>query len=85
VPAKVNGRWKLPQGELTLNQVYQTFRGSLKNADGSLPVAGRVHGDQVNFRAGKIQFTARVETDVMEGFARTAGVDSKFRASRIEK
>ena len=85
VPAKVSGTWKLPQGELTLTQVYQTFRGTLKNGDGVLPIAGRLRGDQVNFHAGKTQFTAQVESNVMEGFARTAGIDSKFRASRIEK
>jgi SAM-dependent methyltransferase len=85
VPAKVSGTWKLPQGEFTLKQVYQTFRGTLKNGDGTLPIAGRLRGDQINFRAGKTQFTAQVEGEVMEGFARTAGVDSKFRASRIEK
>ena len=85
VPAKVNGVWKLAQGELTLKQVYQTFSGSLKNSDGTFPIAGRLRGDQINFRAGKIQFTGRVEGEVMEGFARTAGVDSRFRASRREK
>ncbi len=85
VPAKVNGIWKLPQGELTLKQVYQTFSGTMKNSDGTFPIAGRLRSDQVNFRAGKFQFTGRIEGEVMEGFARTAGVDSKFVANRIAK
>ncbi len=85
VPAKVGGIWKLPQGELMLKQVYQSFSGTLKNGDGTLPIAGRLRGDQVNFRGGKTQYTAQVDGNVMEGLARTAGVDSKFRASRIEK
>src|ERR1700758_591024 len=31
VPAKVEGTWKLPQGELTLKQTYQMLTGTLKN------------------------------------------------------
>lgn len=85
VPAKVSGTWKLPQGELALKQVYQTFSGTLKNGAGVLPIAGRLHGDQINFRAGKTHYTGQVDGNVMEGFARTAGVDGKFRASRSEK
>ena len=85
VPAKVAGTWKMSQGELTLKQVYQTFSGSLKNGAGTVPVSGRVHGDQVIFRGGKTQFTGRVDGNVIEGFARTAGVDSKFRATRLVK
>ena len=85
VPAKVAGTWKMSQGELTLKQVYQTFSGSLKNGAGTVPVSGRMHGDQVNFRGGKTQFTGRVDGNVIEGFARTTGVDSKFRATRSVK
>jgi len=85
VPAKVGGTWKLPEGELALKQTYQTFSGSLKNAEGTTPVSGRLHGDEINFRGGKTQYTGRVDGNVIEGIARTAGVDSKFRASRVEK
>src|ERR1700757_4370926 len=31
VPAKVEGTWKLPQGELALKQSYQTISGTLKS------------------------------------------------------
>jgi predicted RNA methylase len=85
VPAKVAGTWRMSQGELTLKQVYQTFSGSLKNGAGTVPVSGRVRGDQVNFRAAKTQFAGRVDGNVIEGFARTAGVDSKFRAMRANR
>jgi len=83
VPAQVNGAWKLPQGELMLKQVYQSFSGSLKIGATVLPVAGRLRGEHADFRAGKTDYTARVDGGDMEGFARTAGVDSKFSASRI--
>jgi SAM-dependent methyltransferase len=81
VPAKVAGTWTLAQGELTIKQSYQSFSGTLKSADGTAPVTGRLRGDQISFRAGKTQFTGRVDGSVIEGFARTAGVDSRFRGT----
>jgi hypothetical protein len=83
VPAQVSGAWKLPQGELMLKQVYQSFSGTLKTGLTVLPVAGRLRGEHADFRAGKTDYTARVDGEVMEGFARTTGVDSKFSANRI--
>jgi SAM-dependent methyltransferase len=85
VPARVGGAWTLPQGELTLKQSYQSFSGSLKSAENTLPVAGRLRGDLISFRAGKTEYTGRVDGESIEGFARTAGVDSKFRATRLAR
>jgi len=85
VPAKIAGRWTMAQGQLTLKQVYQSFSGSLKNGKVTVPVSGRVRGAGVNFRAGKTEFAGRVDGNVIEGYARTAGVDSKFRATFVGK
>ncbi|HEY2920798.1 MAG TPA: methyltransferase domain-containing protein [Candidatus Binatia bacterium] len=85
VPAKVAGTWKLPQGELTLNQTYQTFSGMLKSTNGAVPVTGKLRGDQIVFSDRRTQYTGRVEGNVMEGFARTSGVDNKFRATQTRK
>jgi SAM-dependent methyltransferase len=82
VPARVDGVWKLPQGELTLKQNYQTFTGTLATSAGTIPAAGRLRGDQIRFNSGKTQFTGRVDRDAIEGIARTDGVDSKIRATR---
>ena len=82
VPAKVAGTWKLPQGELRLEQTYQTISGNLKTASGSSPVAGKLRGDLIAFSTSETQFTGRVVGNVIEGFARTAGKDVKFRAAR---
>ncbi len=83
VPAKVAGIWQMLQGELTLKQVYQTFSGTLKGPNGSAPVAGRVRGENIFFASGKARFTGRVDGDIIEGIARTAGKDSPFKAARI--
>ncbi len=83
VPAMVQGRWQSAEGELRLNQVYQSFSGTLKSAQGDMPLKGKLHGAWAHFSAGDTQFTAQVDGKVMEGFARTRGVDEKFRATWI--
>ena len=83
VPAQVAGKWQMPQGELTLAQNYQTFSGTLRAADGTFPVRGKLRGAEIFFGNQKSQYTGRVDGDVIEGIARTAGVDHKFRAQRL--
>jgi len=85
VPAKVAGLWQLPQGKLEIRQYYQSFSGTLKNASGTIPVAGRLRGEQIFFKAGPTDFVGKVDGAVMEGFARTAGVDSKFRGALVSR
>jgi SAM-dependent methyltransferase len=85
VPAKVAGPWKLPQGELTVKQNYQTFSGTLKSDNGTMPVTGRLRGDQILFSSGGTQYTGTVDGNTIDGFARTSGTDSKFRATRTGK
>ena len=40
VPAKVEGTWQTPQGELTLEQKYQALTGILKKGNVIAPVSG---------------------------------------------
>ena len=49
VPAKVQGTWKTPQGNLTLTQEFQMLTGNL---NGTAISAGRMNGDQISFTAG---------------------------------
>ena len=81
VPAKVSGRWKLLQGELVIKQSYQSFSGTLTSGGTTVPVSGRLRGDQIAFAAGGMQYTGTVDGAVIEGFARKSGVDSKFRGT----
>ena len=85
VPAKVAGRWKLPQGELVINQVYQSFSGTLTSGSVTAPISGRLRGDQIAFGAGGTQYTGKVDGALIEGFARKAGVDSKFRGTLVSR
>jgi SAM-dependent methyltransferase len=81
VPAKVQGAWKLGDGELMLEQQYQMVGGSMKTGGGSVPISdGKLVGEEITFTAGGTRYTGRVNGDVIEG---TSG-DAKtpWRATR---
>jgi SAM-dependent methyltransferase len=69
VPAKVDGTWQLPQGELTLKQTFQMFSGALKSGTNATQVNGKLNGDQISFTAGGVQYTGHVNGNSMEGTA----------------
>lgn len=52
VPAKVAGTHKLPQGELSLEQTYQMLSGTLRSGAETIPVEGKVVGEEVMLVAG---------------------------------
>lgn len=84
VPAKVDGGWKLPQGELWLKQAFQVVGGTFEAGDASgLVTNGHVHGDQISFTVGGSQFSGRVNGNVIEGMLTANGTTSRWRATRI--
>ena len=84
VPAKVEGAWRLPQGELTLKQTFQMVSGTLKSGGKTMQVSnGRLRGDQINFTAAGAQYTGRVNGSFMEGSVKSGGSDGKWSAGRI--
>jgi hypothetical protein len=64
VPAKVQGTWRLPQGDLRLNQQYQMISGTLGNAAIS---EGKLLGTEITFKVGGALYTGRVSGNRMEG------------------
>lgn len=53
VPAKVAGTWKLPDGELVLQQKFQFITGTLKRGDRVERITqGKITGNKVEFTAG---------------------------------
>lgn len=66
VPAKVDGSWQLGDQELTINQTYQKFDGTL----GSQKIEeGRLNGREISFRAGDTTYSGTVEGDAISGKA----------------
>jgi hypothetical protein len=69
VPAKVDGTWSSPQGDLVLHQKFQMVTGTM----GGKPINdGRLRGDQLTFTAGGTKHTARVNGKTMQGSNWTA-------------
>ena len=86
VPAKAEGTWRLPQGELALEQTFQMISGTLKSGGKTTPIDnGRLNGDQISFSAGGRQYTGRVSGDTMEGTVKFGGSDDKWSATRASK
>jgi hypothetical protein len=80
VPAKVAGSWKLPNGELTLEQKYQTVTGTLRAGNSSMAISnGKLVGELITFMAGDAQYTGRVNGNAIEGVSQTA---TTFQATR---
>jgi hypothetical protein len=79
VPAKVQGSWQLPQGQLRLTQTYQNVSGTL----GNTPINnGKLKGDQITFDAGGAQYSGRVSGNTIEGTVRSGRNTSSFKATR---
>lgn len=83
VPAKVEGKWQLPQGELDLEQEFQKVSGILLSKGSSTAVNGKLEGDKISFSAGKDQYTGHVNGNTISGIAKLQGGDSSWTAKRI--
>ena len=78
VPAKVEGIWNLPDGDLKLTQKFQVVSGTL----GSTAIAdGRLRGDELTFTAAGARYTGRVNGTVISGTI-TGGRGGAFTATR---
>ena len=69
VPAKVEGSWTMPQGELKLTQTFQKVAGSL----GSQAISeGKLRGDELTFKVGSTTYTGKVNGNTIQGSGWTA-------------
>jgi hypothetical protein len=69
VPAKVEGTWSTPQGDLKLTQTFQKLTGTL----GAAKVDGKMNGDQITLTAGKTVYTGKVNGSSIVGTVSTGG------------
>jgi hypothetical protein len=82
VPAKVQGTWKLPQGELTLTQKYQMVSGTLTGNGTPAEVKGRLRGAQITMTAGAVEYTGRVNGDSMTGTFKSPSGTGNWNGTR---
>jgi hypothetical protein len=83
VPARVEGTWKLADGELSLKQTYQMISGSLTRGGKTVQLAnGKLNGDHIIFNAGGPVYRGRVTGNAMEGTISSGGNWKASRAGR---
>ena len=82
VPAKVEGTWRLPQGELSLKQTFQTVNGTLTTAGKSTELTGKVRGTQITWSAGGQEYSGVVRGSQIEGTTRAGSTATNFTATR---
>ena len=83
VPARIEGTWRSPEGDLVLKQQYQKIAGSLGAGAAALPISGgRLDGDQLRFTAGGAEYRARVTGEVIEGLVAANGGSRPWKATR---
>jgi precorrin-6B methylase 2 len=76
VPAKVEGAWTMPQGELKLSQNFQMITGSLGTAQIS---DAKLRGADISFTAGGTKYTGKVNGNTITG---TTSAGASFTATR---
>jgi SAM-dependent methyltransferase len=83
VPARVQGKWQLPQGDLLLNQEFQKITGTLRTGATSVQISGgRLSGDEISFVAGGSEYRGRVAGRTIEGTATSGNGTAAWRARR---
>jgi precorrin-6B methylase 2 len=84
VPAKVAGRWRLPQGELHLKQEFQKITGRLESGGKAEVIAAApLRGTEIAFRAGTAQYAGQVRGDTMSLTVTSGGLVSHVDAKRV--
>ena len=78
VPAKVEGSWQLPDGDLQLKQTFQMVSGTFR---GQQIADGRLRGDELTFTAGGTRYTGKVNGREIRGQA-SGGGGSSWTATR---
>ena len=82
VPAKVEGSWKLPEGELTLKQSFQMITGTLRGGGKETAIKGRLSGDHISFKAGVAQYSGRVGASGIKGTVKSGSGTTEWSATR---
>ena len=76
VPAKVQGTWTTPAGDLTLTQTFQMITGKL----GAAPISnGRLRGTEISFTAGNVKYVGQVSGNSIKG---TTGAGGSWTATK---
>lgn len=85
VPADVAGVWRAADGDLTLDQYFQSVSGTYDTNGISLPVeSGRLQGNEISFTVNRVEYSGRLKGDVIEGVA-TGRITQAWTARRVRE
>ena len=66
MPAQFAGTHRLPAGELVLEQKFQALSGTLRTANGTHAVSGKVVGEEAFFTADLRPYHAKLNGKALE-------------------
>jgi precorrin-6B methylase 2 len=81
VPAKVEGTWKLADGELVLKQQFQMITGTLTKGAAKVAINGKLTGSQIQFSAGNTEYSGQINGGSMSGTAKSGPASSSWTAT----
>jgi len=85
IPARVEGTWKIPQGELRLSQSFQMVSGTLRTEMNTIAISnGRLYGDQITFNVNDKKYSGRVTGNTIEGTVSSGQSNRKWSAASKE-
>ena len=73
VPAKVDGNWKLDDGQIKFTQKFQHITGTLTMGDKKMELSGKLKGNKITFHAGGTEYTGTVSGNVISGMRAGGG------------
>jgi SAM-dependent methyltransferase len=86
VPAKVEGKWNIPQGEIKFDQEFQKISGFLKSGKKAIRISeGKLNGNQIRFVVNKDRYIGFVDNDKIEGVIISGHNNTKWIARREVK
>jgi len=83
VPAKVEGKWKIGQSNLTFTQEFQFVQGTIEtNGKTSRITDGRLRGDMITFTIDGAVYTGRVSGNTLSGTLTRGSTKSDWLARK---
>ena len=67
VPEKVDGTWKLDNGQIKFEQEFQEITGTLTQNGKDLKLTGKLDGNKISFNAGGTEYTGTVSGNTISG------------------
>ncbi len=84
VPASVGGEWRVGEERFQILQTAQTLSGSLARGRTSLPLQGRVDGNQLFFRVDGVNYSGTIKGDRIEGSSEVKGKRMPWSATKAK-